>query len=513
MTPRLKVARRGTVTGMSHSRRDFFAYVRVSTTKQGQGVSLQEQRAAIERYAEKEHLVIGRWFEEQETAAKRGRPVFSAMLRALRKGEAAGVVIHKIDRSARNLRDWADIGELIDQGVEVRFANEPLDLTSRGGRLSADILAVVAADFIRNNREETRKGFYGRLKQGLYPLNAPLGYLDQGSGKPKAVDPIRGPLVKRIFELYATGRHNFHDLLSAACELGLWNKNGRPLSQTAISTILNNPFYAGVIRLRSGETFQGVHEPLVSASLFGRVQTVLQKRTMARHTTHEYRFRRLFACATCGYSLIASRHKGHVYYRCQTRTCPTTSVREEALAEAVERTLGEIRFTPEEIATLERLLPEEQVVQVEVERAQTKAIRQILQFTKARIARFVDLYVAGGFDRQEYDTYRSREEANRRRLEAVLRELQTNGRSTFVGLPSAPPTLASPAALYSLASDDLRRELLQLLTEERKVERREITIRVRENVTSNDHAARQIVRLAVGVWNANATLPSQLTAA
>jgi hypothetical protein len=35
-------------------------------------------------------------------------------------GAVRGVLIHKIDRSARNLKDWADLGELIDRGVEVR---------------------------------------------------------------------------------------------------------------------------------------------------------------------------------------------------------------------------------------------------------------------------------------------------------------------------------------------------------------------------------------------------------
>jgi hypothetical protein len=44
---------------------------------------------------------------------------------------------------------------------------------------------VVAADFIRNLREETKKGFYGRLKQGLFPPPAPLGYPGCGGGKPK----------------------------------------------------------------------------------------------------------------------------------------------------------------------------------------------------------------------------------------------------------------------------------------------------------------------------------------
>ena len=87
-----------------------FAYIRVSTVRQGtQGSSLQEQRAAIERYVAQHQLEIPAWFEEQETAAKSGRPVFRTMINALGQGQADGIVIHKIDRSARNLRDWADL--------------------------------------------------------------------------------------------------------------------------------------------------------------------------------------------------------------------------------------------------------------------------------------------------------------------------------------------------------------------------------------------------------------------
>jgi site-specific DNA recombinase len=177
--------------------KQYAAYIRVSTAKQGErGVSLQEQKDAIQRYAERNSLEVSKWFEERETAAKRGRPVFNEMLKLLRSGKAQGVLIHKIDRSARNMKDWVELGELIDQGIEVHFVNKSLDLASRGGRLSADIQAVVAADYIRNLREETKKGFYGRIKQGLYPLPAPLGYLDRGKGKPKELDPARAPLVR-----------------------------------------------------------------------------------------------------------------------------------------------------------------------------------------------------------------------------------------------------------------------------------------------------------------------------
>lgn len=91
---------------MKSSSKSFFAYIRVSTAKQGtQGSSLQEQRGAIEAYAQRNGIAIAEWFEERETAAKRGRSVFARMLKALERGGAHGIVIHKIDRSARNLRD------------------------------------------------------------------------------------------------------------------------------------------------------------------------------------------------------------------------------------------------------------------------------------------------------------------------------------------------------------------------------------------------------------------------
>src|SRR5436309_11988814 len=124
----------------------FYGYIRVSTVRRGEhGVSLQEQKEAIERYASRKSLRILDWFEEQQTAAKQGRPVFNRMLKLLRKGKASGVIIHKIDRSARNLKDWAELGELIDSGIAVHFTNESLDLNSTTGRLSADIQAVVVA--------------------------------------------------------------------------------------------------------------------------------------------------------------------------------------------------------------------------------------------------------------------------------------------------------------------------------------------------------------------------------
>lgn len=78
--------------------KNVYGYIRVSTVKQGLGVSLQEQKEAIVRYAEKHDLTIVEWFEELETAAKQGRTLFTKMMALLQKGKVNGVIIHKIDR-------------------------------------------------------------------------------------------------------------------------------------------------------------------------------------------------------------------------------------------------------------------------------------------------------------------------------------------------------------------------------------------------------------------------------
>jgi site-specific DNA recombinase len=310
--------------------KQFYGYIRVSTARQGEhGVSLQEQRSAIERYAQKNNLSIIQLFEEQETAAKRGRPVFTRMLGLLQQGKASGVIIHKIDRSARNLRDWADLGELIDSGIQVHFANESLDLHSRGGRLSADIQAVVASDYIRNLREETKKGMYGRLKQGLLPLPARTGYISQGPGKPKAPDPVQSPLVRRAFELYATGQHNIRQLAKIMQEEGLMNRMGGIVSRHALERILHDPFYMGIIKLkRTGETFPGIHEPIVSVALFQEVQDLLTGRSHRKALKHDFLFRQLFSCSGCGRMLIGELHKGKNYYRCHAKGCPSATLPE-----------------------------------------------------------------------------------------------------------------------------------------------------------------------------------------
>jgi|TARA_R110002049_G_scaffold269919_2_gene446829 site-specific DNA recombinase len=335
--------------------KECFGYIRVSTMKQGDGVSLEAQKEAILNFASRHGISITRWFEEKETAAKKGRPVFNRMVSELRRRRADGLVIHKIDRSARNLGDWARIGELADAGIDIHFATESLDFRSRGGRLAADVQAVVAADYVRNLREECLKGMNGRLKQGLFPWGAPIGYLNNGGGKPKTPDPKRAPLIRLAFELYASGRYSQRALLKELDKRGLRKPNGSHLRPQNIETILANPFYCGLIRIKkTGMVYPGCHKPLVPVSLFERAQDVKAGKSIKKITVHDHTYRRLFRCGHCDGPMVPERQKGRVYYRCQLKACPTKTVREDAIDQAIEACLWGSRLTDDQADHLER---------------------------------------------------------------------------------------------------------------------------------------------------------------
>jgi DNA invertase Pin-like site-specific DNA recombinase len=443
----------------------YFGYTRVSTAKQGEkGVSLQEQKDAILQYAQRYGLNIKQWFEERESAAKRGRTLFTQMMKQLQRGTARGVIIHKIDRSARNLKDWADLGELIDAGVEVHFANESLDLNTRGGRLSADIQAVVASDYIRNLREETKKGFYGRLKQGFYPLPAPLGYLDCGKAQTKDVDPEKAPLVAKLFTLYGTGQYSLHRLLDESGAWGLRNRRGRQLTINGLSTILNNPFYTSIIRIRrTKEVFAGNHQSIVAKSLFDRVQSILRGKTVIRTVRHSFAFRKLVRCGQCRYTLIGELQKGHVYYRCQQRSCPTTTVREETVDSAVTPLVAKLTFDPEEVEYIRGWVDDARAHEHTRCQQELHNARLQLDGIRTRLGRLTDAFIDGTVEKALFEARKAALLDDEQRILESIRNLEGGNGGTLELLERFLELVKNAPIAYEKAEPDEKCDLVKNL--------------------------------------------------
>lgn len=463
-----------------------FGYIRVSTVKQGEGVSLEAQRTAIEQFALRSDIAITEWFEEKQTAAKGGRPVFGAMLKALRRRKAAGVVMHKIDRSARNFADWAKIGDLADAGIDVHFATETLDFRSRGGRLSADIQAVIAADYIRNLREETIKGLTGRLAQGIYPFRAPIGYRDNGGGKPKTLDPKTARLIRLAFTLYASGQHSMRSLRLELARRGLRNAHGKPLTKGGIETVLNNPFYCGIIRIkRTGATYRGVHEPLISASLFEAVQDVKRGKSGKKVTRHNHTYRGLFRCGLCTAAMTPERQKGHVYYRCQTRPCPTKCVREEELEVTIRGALSHVMLTEEQVAIVA-----DRVTAWGASRRDTeaeKSTRLQLSQIDARMDALTDALIDRIIDNAAFATRKESLLLEKVRLEERLAELKKQQDDPKI-VRQFLELIKTLAVTYALALPAEKREIVQIAISNRLVQGRTVCLEPAIWLSRAEHA-------------------------
>lgn len=330
-----------------------YGYVRVSTLKQGDGVSLIEQKSAIQEFAQKNNLSVIRWFEEKVTASKEGRPAFNEMIKLLSKGKSDGACFHKIDRSSRNYGDWNKINILADAGINFYSVSDGINLSDEAQRLPADILAAMSTHYSRNLRKEVLKGFYGRLKQGFYPLNAPVGYQDMGGGKNKEIDPFYGPLIKKTFELYCTNRYGIIDLAKEMNKRGLRGKTGAKVTKTGISNILRNPFYMGIIRIKkTNEVFAGSHKPIISKALFNQAQRILDRKCGKKIRKHYLPFSKMMRCEHCQYALIGEIQRSHVYYRCHTKNCPTSPIKQEQVEVSLQQFLTDISLSKAQLESL-----------------------------------------------------------------------------------------------------------------------------------------------------------------
>ncbi|MDP5278151.1 recombinase family protein [Sphingomonas sp. DG1-23] len=323
--------------------REAVLYARVSTPdQQREGYSIPAQVKLLEDYAALNGIVVVSSHVDVETARKSGRTAFGNMLRYLKRHPDVRIIlVEKTDRLYRNLKDWAIIDDL---GVEVHFVKENV-VMSEGCRSSEKfvhgIKVLMAKAYIDNLSEETRKGMIEKAQQGHWPSFAPIGYLNIRNGQGRNVivaDPQLGPIVARIFDWYATGLYSLKDVTAKARDAGMrYRKSGRPVGVSTVHHMLRNRLYAGSFEWR-GETYQGIHEPLVSADTWEAVQQTLDGRSASntRAKPRRFPFTGLVKCGHCGCALVAQIQKGkYIYYRCSgfRGKCPERFVRQEVLEE------------------------------------------------------------------------------------------------------------------------------------------------------------------------------------
>ncbi len=121
---------------------------------------------------------------EKQTAKKPGRLLFAEMLKRIEAGEAVGILAWHPDRLARNSVDGGQIIYLVDTGViqELKFPTFWFDPTPQG-KFMLSIAFGQSKYYVDNLSENIKRGHRQKLKNGLWPQMAPLGYLNNKEPK------------------------------------------------------------------------------------------------------------------------------------------------------------------------------------------------------------------------------------------------------------------------------------------------------------------------------------------
>ncbi len=123
------------------------SYTRVSTEDQANtGVSLAAQQEKIRQYAGLYGLEIVEAIQDAGFSAKNtNRPGMQRLLSLMEKKAIEAVIVAKLDRLTRNIRDLADIVELANRrGIALVSVGEHIDTGSAAGRMAVNMIGVIS---------------------------------------------------------------------------------------------------------------------------------------------------------------------------------------------------------------------------------------------------------------------------------------------------------------------------------------------------------------------------------
>ncbi len=277
-------------------------YARVSSKDQErEGFSIPAQLKLLRTYALERRLTILQEFVDIETAKQAGRGGFGEMLAFLNVNPSCRtILVEKTDRLYRNIRDWITVDDL-DLAVHFVKENAVVSKASRSSeKFMHGIKVLMAKNYVDNLSEEVKKGLREKAEQGHWPTKAPVGYVDNLATHRIEVDPVRGPLLTTLFDLYASGQYSLKALTAKAHAIGLTHpRSGRRMMKAEMHRILQNPIYTGDFRWL-GRMYRGSHAPLVSREQFVEVQAVLTRKPRARYPRQRHAFMGLLTFGRCG---------------------------------------------------------------------------------------------------------------------------------------------------------------------------------------------------------------------
>lgn len=414
-------------------------YFRVSTEEQVEGYSLDAQSRAGRLYCEAHGWdVVAEYRDEGKSARTddlQRRPAFSRMLDDAEAGRFDVIVVHKLDRFARNLRVTLETLDRLDKhGVAFVSISEQMDFTTPIGKVILATLGAFAQYYSDNLSTETKKGKHERKRQGYHNGLLPFGVKANVDGL-AVPDPKTYPGLLSMFQSAAAGQsdRDVGVMLNEAGYRTTGNRGANLFTKDTVRRILTNRFYLGELPDGTGGWLPGKHAPLLDADLFEAAQAA---RAVNRHEARmvpakatTYSLSGLGVCGHCGGKLHVQRAPSGrarvlCYQRNQSGQCPQRSVWLDLIEAQLADYLASFTIASDFRDQIMRLWARNQ------ENRDDAATRR--QQIDTRLQRLRDLYELGDLEREEYQRRRTERQSERALLKddgdglgAVLERVKT----------------------------------------------------------------------------------------
>ena len=445
---------------------------RVSSDEQAKGHSLDVQEETLTKYCDRNQIEIVYKFREDHSAKNFKRPAFNEFLKYIRanRGKIDSLLITTWDRFSRNHFDSLGmIMKLKHYGITTIAIEQPLDLSVPENKLLHSMYLVLPE--IENDRRsiKIRGGVRAALKSGRWARVAPVGYRNtrDEKNKPIIVPSDTATHIRYMFAECAKG------ISQAFVREELKNK-GLGISRSAMSEMLRNPLYAGLIRIPSeGDEpealIKGIHQGIISEELFYRTQSILngnkksKNKPNANRKRDELPLRGNLLCPNCSKNMTGSASKSntgqkHFYYHCNY--CHSVRFRADKANEILIETFGALRFD-HSIESLFHAIVKEKVQAIsKVPKESPDSIRKKIEALKKKIETVQDLLLEKSITSEDFRSMRSRIETDIGKLEMKKDEDANKNADLKKNIASCLNAIRNIGQLYENANLDNKQKII-----------------------------------------------------
>ena len=377
-------------------------YGRVSTARQAviEDGGLDTQFALMDKTVEINRLkygdinwdIVERYREEGRSGKDLDRPEFQRMMRDIESGRINTVIVHKIDRITRSLKDFFVLWETFEQhNVQFISLHENFDTTTAIGRAMLKLILVFAELEREQVSERTSATMQHRAEQGYWNGGRRLGYdIDPDDKGTLKVNAEAAQIVLEDIFLKYQEEQSANKVIQHLDRKGIRKptyesrrgnkKGGGAYSKMEVLRVLTDPVYLGKIKYKD-ELFDGKHEAIIDADLFESVQQILARNRQTKGTyrdqrQHVFLLQKLIRCGKCGSFMTpktstARGGKKHFYYQCTLDShssgteCDAKYVPAEAAENYILDEIRKISASPDEIYRIVRMANEQKDERVE----------------------------------------------------------------------------------------------------------------------------------------------------